>query len=255
MLARARAAGVCELIVAAAGGSVETNLRAPRSPSASPIVTPSSASILTTPGSSTILFSTRSAAGRDTRASSRSARPASTSTTITRRASGRSRSSAASRARPRGFSTAGRSTAARPPTRLAGAARGGRRERRHALLHLRSRRRAARASTSASTSRSAASSRSATRTDLREAARLVPLDRLLVETDSPYLAPEPRRGGRNEPARVVDVAKGSRGRARSAARGNGRAHRREHAPAVSASVSLASPRRAHRPRGIRRQMP
>jgi len=36
----------------------------------------------------------------------------------------------------------------------------------------------------------------------------VPLDRLLVETDSPYLAPEPRRGGRNEPARVVDVAKG-----------------------------------------------
>jgi TatD DNase family protein len=44
--------------------------------------------------------------------------------------------------------------------------------------------------------------------DLREAARLVPRDRLLVETDSPYLAPEPRRGGRNEPARVVDVARG-----------------------------------------------
>jgi TatD DNase family protein len=44
--------------------------------------------------------------------------------------------------------------------------------------------------------------------EVREAARLVPLDRLLVETDSPYLAPEPRRGGRNEPARVVDVAKG-----------------------------------------------
>jgi TatD DNase family protein len=44
--------------------------------------------------------------------------------------------------------------------------------------------------------------------EVREAARLVPLDRLLVETDSPYLAPEPSRGGRNEPARVVDVAKG-----------------------------------------------
>ena len=43
--------------------------------------------------------------------------------------------------------------------------------------------------------------------DVREAARLVPPDRLLVETDSPYLAPEPRRGGRNEPARVVDVAR------------------------------------------------
>ena len=41
--------------------------------------------------------------------------------------------------------------------------------------------------------------------DLREAARIVPADRLLVETDSPYLAPEPKRGGRNEPARVADV--------------------------------------------------
>jgi TatD DNase family protein len=44
--------------------------------------------------------------------------------------------------------------------------------------------------------------------DVREAARLVPLDRLLIETDSPYLAPEPKRGGRNEPARLVDVARG-----------------------------------------------
>ncbi len=44
--------------------------------------------------------------------------------------------------------------------------------------------------------------------EVREAARLVPLDRLLIETDSPYLAPEPRRGGRNEPARVADVARG-----------------------------------------------
>jgi len=43
---------------------------------------------------------------------------------------------------------------------------------------------------------------------VREAARLVPRDRLLIETDSPYLSPEPRRGGRNEPARVVDVANG-----------------------------------------------
>jgi TatD DNase family protein len=44
--------------------------------------------------------------------------------------------------------------------------------------------------------------------DVRAAARLVPRDRLLVETDSPYLAPAPRRGGRNEPARVLDVLKG-----------------------------------------------
>jgi TatD DNase family protein len=42
--------------------------------------------------------------------------------------------------------------------------------------------------------------------ELREAARLVPPDRLLVETDSPYLAPQPRRGRPNEPANVVHTA-------------------------------------------------
>ena len=40
---------------------------------------------------------------------------------------------------------------------------------------------------------------------LREAARAVPLDRLLVETDSPYLAPVPHRGKPNEPRNVADV--------------------------------------------------
>jgi len=39
--------------------------------------------------------------------------------------------------------------------------------------------------------------------DLRVAASQVPADRLLVETDSPYLAPQPRRGRPNEPAHVV----------------------------------------------------
>ena len=38
--------------------------------------------------------------------------------------------------------------------------------------------------------------------ELRAAARACPLDRLLVETDSPYLAPVPHRGRRNEPAHV-----------------------------------------------------
>ncbi|MGK9171683.1 metal-dependent hydrolase [Yokenella regensburgei] len=41
---------------------------------------------------------------------------------------------------------------------------------------------------------------------LREAARYVPLDRMLVETDSPYLAPVPHRGKENQPAYVRDVA-------------------------------------------------
>ncbi len=40
-------------------------------------------------------------------------------------------------------------------------------------------------------------------TELRDAAALVPADRLLVETDSPYLAPHPVRGRPNEPANIV----------------------------------------------------
>lgn len=42
-------------------------------------------------------------------------------------------------------------------------------------------------------------------TDLHAAARMCPLDRLLVETDSPYLAPVPHRGKRNQPAWVPEV--------------------------------------------------
>jgi TatD DNase family protein len=43
--------------------------------------------------------------------------------------------------------------------------------------------------------------------DLREIARQLPLDRLLIETDCPYLTPVPFRGKRNEPARVVETAR------------------------------------------------
>ncbi len=42
--------------------------------------------------------------------------------------------------------------------------------------------------------------------DLRDVAKEVPLDRLLVETDCPYLAPQPVRGKRNEPAYVAHTA-------------------------------------------------
>jgi TatD DNase family protein len=42
--------------------------------------------------------------------------------------------------------------------------------------------------------------------DLREVAKLVPLDRLLIETDAPYLAPAPHRGKLNEPSFVVHTA-------------------------------------------------
>jgi TatD DNase family protein len=50
--------------------------------------------------------------------------------------------------------------------------------------------------------------------ELREIARDLPVDRILVETDAPYLAPVPHRGRRNEPAYVthtLDVLAESRG--------------------------------------------
>jgi TatD DNase family protein len=44
-------------------------------------------------------------------------------------------------------------------------------------------------------------------TTLRDAATRLPLDRMLIETDSPYLAPVPYRGKRNEPAHVAETAR------------------------------------------------
>jgi TatD DNase family protein len=43
--------------------------------------------------------------------------------------------------------------------------------------------------------------------EIRAIAHDVPMDRLLVETDAPYLAPPPYRGKRNEPAYVAETAK------------------------------------------------
>jgi TatD DNase family protein len=44
-------------------------------------------------------------------------------------------------------------------------------------------------------------------TAIREAAKVTPRERLLIETDAPYLAPVPNRGKRNEPAFIVETAK------------------------------------------------
>lgn len=43
--------------------------------------------------------------------------------------------------------------------------------------------------------------------NLRDAAKVVPMDRILVETDAPYLAPQPKRGKRNEPVYVEHTAR------------------------------------------------
>jgi len=43
--------------------------------------------------------------------------------------------------------------------------------------------------------------------EIQDAARVVPLDRILIETDAPYLAPIPHRGKRNEPAFVAYTAR------------------------------------------------
>ncbi len=64
--------------------------------------------------------------------------------------------------------------------------------------------------------------------NMREAAAFAPLDRILVETDAPYLAPVPHRGGRNEPAYIVETLKvagrAARGRPGRARRGDERKH-------------------------------
>jgi TatD DNase family protein len=67
--------------------------------------------------------------------------------------------------------------------------------------------------------------------DLREAASRVPADRLLAETDSPYLSPQPRRGRPNEPANVIHTV-----RALADARGEAPA---DLAPRLDANATAA----------------
>ncbi len=69
---------------------------------------------------------------------------------------------------------------------------------------------------------------------VRQAARITPDDRLLVETDCPYLAPVPHRGKRNEPAFVVETREAPGGGARAHAGGNGGADHGQFRAAVFA---------------------
>ena len=71
---------------------------------------------------------------------------------------------------------------------------------------------------------------------IREAVRIVPRDRLLVETDCPFLAPIPHRGKRNEPAWVVETARKVAEVWGTLARRGGAGDDRERAQAVRAAV-------------------
>ena len=79
---------------------------------------------------------------------------------------------------------------------------------------------------------------------VREAAAAVPWDRLLVETDAPYLAPTPHRGRRNEPAwviRVIEVVAGVRGTTADEVRERTSAAFRALFPRGSTAAAGASP--------------
>ena len=73
--------------------------------------------------------------------------------------------------------------------------------------------------------------------DLRAAARAVPAERLLVETDSPYLSPQPRRGRPNEPANVVHTVAALAAGPRRGSRRARRADRRQRGRGLRAPVS------------------
>ena len=63
---------------------------------------------------------------------------------------------------------------------------------------------------------------------IRDAVPLVPRDRILIETDCPYLAPIPKRGKRNEPALRGPHRRGGRPRGRGVAGRSGRGHGGQH---------------------------
>ena len=79
--------------------------------------------------------------------------------------------------------------------------------------------------------------------ELREAAAAVPADRILAETDSPYLAPQPLRGRPNEPAHVVHTRRRARRRPRRGRRRARGADRRERDRRLLAAVTVIPKKR------------
>ena len=173
----------------------------------------------------------------------RSASAASTTTTTTRRATCSGgvrrpdRAGPRARPRPRDPHPRGVGRHLRHPRRRGRAGADG-----LPLLHRRAREAAA-ASTSAPTCRSRGIVTFKSAADERAAAALCPLDRLLVETDSPYLAPVPHRGRRNQPA-LRHRGRCRRGRGPRACHGGRRGGHAEQRPGcvqvAAALVSMAA---------------
>jgi TatD DNase family protein len=82
---------------------------------------------------------------------------------------------------------------------------------------------------------------------IQQVAREAPLDRILVETDAPFLAPPPHRGKRNEPAFVVEVARKLAALRGATSEEIGKATRENHARLFSRS--RPEPRPEPRPEG------
>ena len=80
-------------------------------------------------------------------------------------------------------------------------------------------------------------------TALREAAAAVPADRILAETDSPYLSPQPLRGKRNEPANVLHTLAVLAAGARGSDRGARAPDRPERDRGVRPLAAVSGPRR------------
>ena len=178
---------------------------------------------------------TRSGAARRTRAAWRSARPASTGSATGRRGTRSWRAfRGAARDRPRAGRCRSSSTAATPTTTAStllddrGAA-----DRRCCTASPRPSA-STRRSSAAGTAPSPATSPTAAPPTWQDAARRVPAELLLLETDAPYLAPVPHRGRPNEPAYVMDTLRVRRRPARRGAGTPRRAASRRTPPARSA---------------------